>query len=393
MLWVEKYKPKSLDEVQGHDSSLSKLKSFVQDYKGGAVLIYGKTGGGKTCAVYALANELNLEILEVNASDVRNKERISSIIGQSSKQMSLFNRKKLILVDEIDALSGQKDRGCIQTLDKIISKSKFPIVLTAENPYERKLSGLRRKCSLIEFSTLSYLSVFSMLKRICKQESIKYDESVLKDLARRAGGDARAAVNDLQILCATRKVLDSLDDLGEREQKESIVNALKLVFKSKNPKDVLYAFDKTDLNLDECLLWLDENLPREYQGCDLSNAYNFISKSDVFKGRIMRWQHWRFLVYINALLTAGVALSKKEKYNHFVSYKPTSRIFKLWRAKMRNAKRNVIAEKIARKTHTSTKRVVKDTLPYLKFIFKKRKGENIIKELELNEDEVAWLSS
>ena len=113
----------------------------------------------------------------------------------------------------------------------------------------------------------------------------------------------------------------------------------------------------------------------------------------MFKGRIRRWQHWRFLVYINTLLTAGVALSKKERYNQFISYKPTSRILKLWKAKMKNAKRNAIAEKIASKTHSSTKRVLADTLPYLKFIFKKRKGEDMIDELELDDDEVDWLSS
>lgn len=393
MLWVEKYRPKKLKEVQGHDNALSELKLFVQDYKKGAALIYGKTGNGKTCSVHALANELNLEVLEINSSDVRNKDKINSIVGHSAKQMSLFNRKKLILIDEIDALSGRKDRGCIQALTKIISGSRFPIILTAENPYDRKLSGLRRKCKMIEFSTLSYLSVLNIVKRVCDGEKIKYNEPVLKDLARRSGGDARAAINDLQIICATKKVLDSLDDLGEREQKESILNALKLIFKSKNPKNVLNAFDKTDLNLDECLLWLDENLPKEYQGHDLFNAYNCVSKSDVFKGRIMRWQHWRFLVYINTLLTAGVALAKKERNNQFVGYKPTSRILKLWKAKMRYGKRKAIAEKIAKNTHTSTKRVLNDTLPYLKFIFKKKKGEDIIDELELTDDEVDWLVS
>ena len=393
MLWVEKYKPKSLKEVQGHSQALSEIKMFVQDYKKGSILIYGKTGSGKTCALHALANELNLEVLEINASNVRNKEKINSIIGNSAKQFSLFKKGKLILIDEVDALSGHKDRGCIQALDKIIAKSKFPIILTAENPYEKKLSGLRRKCKLIEFSSLDYLAIFDILKRICISENVKYDENILKDLARRSGGDARAAINDLQIICVTKKVVDSLEDLGEREQKESIVNALKIIFKSKNPEHVLNAFNKTDLNLDECLLWLDENLPNEYKGYDLFKAYDSISRSDVFKGRIRRWQHWRFLVYINALLTAGIALAKKEKYTEVVNYKPTSRILKLWRANMRNAKRKAIAEKIAQNTHTSTKRVICDTLPYLKFIFKKRKGEDIIEELELSEDEVAWLSS
>ncbi len=394
MLWVEKYRPKALEDVEGQEKAVAELKLFISKYKkGDAVLLHGKTGTGKTCAVYALANDLNLEILEANASDVRNKEGINSVIGQSSKQMSLFNRKKLILVDEVDAISGHEDRGCVQALVKVVSESEFPMVLIADDPYERKIAPLRKSCKAIEFPMLDPLVVFKILQRVCEGEDINYDEAVLKDLARRSGGDARAAINDLQIICATKKVLESLEDLGEREKKESILNALRLIFKSKNPETVLGAFDKTDLTLDECLLWLDENLPMEYKGSDLLNAYDCVSKSDVFKGRIRRWQHWRFLVYVSSLLTAGVALSKKEKYSHLVNYKPTSRILKIWKAKMKNAKKISIAEKIAENTHASTKRVLNDTLPYLKFIFKHKKGEDMIDELKLDDEEVEWLVS
>jgi len=394
MLWVEKYKPKTLKEVEGQDKAVSEVKQFVENYKKGkAALLYGKTGTGKTCSIYALAKELNFEILELNASDFRDKESMNLIVGQSSKQMSLFNKKKLILLDEVDALSGQKDRGCVQALVKIISESEFPMILIADDPYEKKISPLRKNCKMIEFVNLEHSFVFNVLRKICEFENIKYDETILKDLARRSGGDVRASINDLQIICATKKVLESLEELGEREKKESIINALKLIFKSKNPENVLNAFEKTDLDLNECLLWLDENLPREYQGKDLYNAYDCVSKSDVFNGRIRRWQHWRFLVYINTLLTAGVALSKNEKNNELITYKPTSRILKIWKAKMRNTRKISIAEKIAENTHTSTKRVLKDTLPYLKLIFKHKKGQDIIDELKLDDEEVEWLIS
>jgi len=392
MLWVEKYKPKSLKDVEGQDQAVNELRRFVEGYrKGKALLIHGKTGVGKTCTVYALAKDLNLEVIELNASDFRDKESINTIIGQSSKQKSLFNRKKLILLDEVDSLSGQQDRGGIQALTSIIAESEFPMVLIADDIYERKVVPLRKSCKIVEFATLDPSAVFNILKRVCHSESIKYDESVLKDLSRRAGGDARAVINDLQIICATKKVLESLEELGEREKKESILNSLKLIFKSRNPENVLGAFDKTDLDLDECLLWLDENLPREYEGEDLCQAYDKISRADVFQGRIRRWQHWRFLVYVSDLLTAGVALSKKEKNNNVIPYKPTSRILKIWKAKMMNAKKLSIAEKIAENTHVSTRRALNSTLPYLRPVFRHKKGGDIIDELKLNDEEVEWL--
>lgn len=393
MLWVEKYKPNKTEEIFGQDKSISQLREFVKGYKKGSVLLYGPPGSGKTCTIYVLAKELNLEVLELNSSDFRNKERIESIIGTSSKQKSLFKKGKIILIDELDAVSGRKDRGCLQAITKVIQDSEFPIILTANNPYDPKLSSLRKKSKLIEFLPLDYTSVFNVLKKICNNEGVKYKDNILKDLARRCGGDIRAAVNDLQMICGAKKVIEDLEGLGNREQKESMLNALKIVFKSKKIENVLGIFDKTDQDLDECMLWLDENLPKEYSGIDLVQAYNCLSKADVFKGRIRRWQHWRFLVYVSSLLSAGISTAKKERNPQFVSYKPTTRIFKLWHAKMKNARRNSIAEKIAVKTHTSTRRVIQDALPYLRFVFQKGKGEDIIRELDLTEDEVDFLRS
>ncbi|MEK6816418.1 MAG: AAA family ATPase, partial [Nanoarchaeota archaeon] len=149
-LWTHKYVPKSVSEVQGHDEAIGKLKGFVQGFKRGAVLAYGPTGTGKTCSVYAIAKDLNYEILEVNASDIRNKEKIESVVGGSSVQMSLFSRGKIILVDEIDALSGMADRGCLQALAKIIETSRWPIILIADDPWDSKLADIRKKCTMGE---------------------------------------------------------------------------------------------------------------------------------------------------------------------------------------------------------------------------------------------------
>ena len=159
-------------------------------------------------------------------------------------------------------------------------------------------------------------------------------------------------------------------------------------------KITISAFNNIEQDLDECVLWLDENLPKEYTNpVDLARAYDKLSKADVFKRRIRRWQHWRFLVYINALLTAGVAVSKDEKNKDIVAYKPTGRILKLWWAKQKSMKKKAVAFKIAQHTHTSSKRALQDTLPYMQQIFRKNKiiSDKIAKQLELDKEEVQWL--
>ncbi|MEK0337652.1 MAG: AAA family ATPase, partial [Nitrosopumilus sp.] len=121
-----KYQPKKTNEIIGQDTAIKNLKNFVVNFKRqkkNAALLYGPSGVGKTISVHALANELNLEILEVNASDLRNAEQINSLVGSAVAQMSLFSKGKIILVDEIDGLSGMKDRGGLLAITKLIEKS------------------------------------------------------------------------------------------------------------------------------------------------------------------------------------------------------------------------------------------------------------------------------
>ena len=301
----------------------------------------------------------------------------------------------MVLVDEIDGLAGREDRGGMAALIKIIEKTPIPIILTATSPWDFKFNKLRNRCNLIELDTLNYMDIGEVLIHICNNEKIKYDIDTLKSLARRVGGDCRAAVNDLQTLTELNKELtkESLEELEQRSQEESMPSALLKIFKTTDPKIAISAFDNVKEDMDQRMFWIDENLPYEYdKPADLARAYDKLSKADVFNRRIRRWQHWRFLVYINALITAGVAVSKDEKYKKFFQYKPTGRLLKLWWAKQKNMKKKAIAAKIAYKTHSSVREVVKN-IEYFKVIFRKNQdmGNAISEYLDLDKEEVAWL--
>jgi len=395
---THKYIPKTTKEIIGQEDAVKELKSFITNFskeKKNSALIYGPSGTGKTSSAYAIANEIGYEIIEVNASDFRNADQINQKVGNAIKQQSLFAKSKIILVDEIDGLSGHQDRGGIQAIAKLIEESTYPIILTATNPFENKFSALRSKSAMIEFKQLDYMSIFKILQRICDSEKIRYEEEALKVLSRRSGGDARAAINDLQNLVHDKKELtkESLEELSDRNRTENIMSALNKIFKTTDFKIAISAFENVDEDLNEQLLWIDENLPKEYNNPEeLAKAYEMLSKADVFSRRIRRWQHYRFLVYINALITAGIASAKKEKNKNLIQYKPTGRILKLWWAKQKSMKKKAIAEKIAAKTHSSAKDTLKSTMPYLPIIFKnKEMGKNLTEELGLNPEEIDWI--
>ncbi|MBT4416674.1 replication factor C large subunit [archaeon] len=382
--WTKKYLPKNIPEIIGQKVQIQKIKTNLAPKR--PIILYGPIGTGKTSIVYALAKERNLEVLEINASDVRNKGAINKIVGSSIQQQSLFHKGKIILIDDVDALSGTKDRGCIQELTKLLPKSKFPMILTCIDPYHKKLKTIRRKTTLIELDPISLTDTKDHLTNLAQKENIKFNEQDIISIAEKAKGDLRVAINDLQTNIIDNNL--NLNIPSERDSRESILYCLSMIFKSKNINKTNNIFNKAGEDLDTCILWLDENLPKEYSSEELKKAYNYLSRADVFKGRIRRWQYWRYLVYINTLITSGIAISKEKKQRPVTTYKQTTRILKLWQAKMRNAKRTSISDKLAKLTHTSVKRAVQDTFPYLKQLLTQ---EDICKELNLSEDEVAWL--
>jgi len=389
MLWVDKYKPKSLKEIQGQDQALLKLKHCVLSKK--PALVYGAVGSGKTSSVYALAYDLDYETLEVNASDQRNSEQVENIIGNSLKQQSLFNRDKIILIDEVDGIAGNQDRGGISALTRLLSNIAHPVVLIANDPWDAKLLSLRNKCELIEFRGLNHNSIAIILKKICGFEEISYKDDDIKKLAMISGGDLRAAINDLQVLTEHSKVLSSedIDFLGGREREESIFNLLMLIFRSKDVKNIFKMLDNIDMAPEDIILWIDENVAREYAGKDLERAYDILSKADVFRGRIRRQQYWRFLVYVNSFLGPGVALSKEKKKDGFIQYKRISRIFRYWQLNQKYAVRKGIAKKLSDRLHMSSRKTIQDVLPYVKVICKNNSNIN----LGLETEETEWLKN
>jgi len=392
------HQPTGLSDVVGQDVAVEQLRKFAVTFKtlkNNAAFLYGPSGSGKTCSVYALAADLGIEVVEINASDYRNKKEIESRVGAAIGQQSLFYKGKIVLVDEVDGLSGFKDRGGIQALTKLIEGSAFPIVLTATNPFDNKFSKLRSRSNMIQFDGLSHTDVYAILKGICDKEGISYEEMALKSIARRAGGDARAAINDLQILSGDKKIGKSdLEVLGDRNRMDTMLSALLRVFKATDLAIALPAFDSVDEDYDKIMLWLDENLPYEYTNpADLASAYDKLSRADVFKGRIRRWQHWRYLVYAHALISGGVAVSKDAKYSHMVKYKPTGRLLKIYWSNIKNAKKKTISQKFASRMHTSSKHIRGD-LPFFQHIFRKNKemASAISDELGLDTDEVKWMN-
>lgn len=391
-LFTTLYAPKHSKGVFGQETAVSQLKNFIQNYKQQkqkAALLHGPIGCGKTSSVYAVAQELGYDILELNSSDYRDQASITSFLSSALGQQSLFFTPKLILIDEVDNLSGSQDRGCVSALLKGIEKSSFPVICTANDPTEDKLKPLLKSSLQIEYPKIEHKMIMALLKKVAEQQKIATEEKALSALARQVDGDVRAALIDLQ-LCSAKKSLRYEDvlQLSDRKRTQTILQALQLIFKSSSAENALPALDDIDVEIDHVFFWLDENLPKEYLSVTaLAKAYEHLSRADVFRGRIRRQQHWRFLVYISNLLSAGISSAKEERNTSVVRYQQTMRLLKMWQAKMKVAKKKEIAEKIAEKLHLSKKRAFQE-VDFLKSLLAR---PAVAEELDLSEEELAWM--
>jgi len=386
--WCEKYRVKSFADVVGQELAVDKVKLFLRNFpKKKALVLHGPPGVGKTSLAYAIAFENDSEVLELNASDLRNKAKIAEIIGPASQQKSLFKKNKLILVDEVDGVSAIKDRGGLGELLVLLDKSAFPVIITANDIWQKKFNLLRKKADLVALKEVDYKEVLGILRKICESENVVVSSEVLTSIAIRARGDIRAALNDLQIL-SNMESPELVQEVGERNKEQSIFSALQHIFKnSAIDEKMLRVFDDINMPIDEIFLWIEENIPLEYKGAELAKAFDALSLADVYRGRIRRQREWRFMVYEYFFLGPGIASVKEYNRTGWTGYKKPSRILKIWLQNQRSLKKKSICQKYSRYCHISTKTAMKDFM-LLKIILG---NPEIRKNLKLSDEEVAYL--
>ncbi|MBN3037272.1 MAG: replication factor C large subunit [Candidatus Diapherotrites archaeon] len=373
MPWADKYAPKSLKEVEGNPSALDAVSKWADGWKPGRkpLLLVGTPGSGKTATALALALESDWELLEMNASDKRNKISIERIAGLASVSTTLSGKKRLILIDEVDGFF-RADYGGSSALLKVLREAQNPVILTANEYYTQSLASIRKECDKVEFKKVHYATIKKVLARIAKAEGIDASEEALLRIAKSVGGDLKSAINDFQAAAQGRNKLDEKDVsvVGARDRKENIFNAMRTIFKSTDIKEAKRAFDSVDEDYDMFMKWVDENVPREYEKPeDMHAAFKALSRADIFQARIMRRQNWSLLKFVIFMMTAGIAAAKTETYHSFTPYQFPTVIRNLSQSKAKRAIRNSIAGKIGRVIHASKKEVITEHLPFLEALF------------------------
>jgi replication factor C large subunit len=388
-LWVDKHKPKTVSGISGQGKAKRGILDFMDSWRQGqGGFLHGPPGVGKTLMVEALASERGLSILRLNASDSRNASQIEERLLSASQSADIFGSGRLILIDEVDGISG-RERGAVGSIVKIIKGSRFPVFLIANDPWKSKLAPLRKVCKVIGFSKIMSPSIEKRMKDILGSEGIGYDESALKSLARFSQGDMRSAISDLQMVSHGRKILKEgdLSILGYREREGSIFTTLPVIFHSRNISAARKSIFGMDKDPDEIFWWIESNVHQELVPGKLSDAYDLLSRADIMRQRVRVQQNWRFKAFMTDLMS-GISLVKGDTHRPpgYRPYQQPTRIIMMGRSRTRRAIINELSEKIGGFTHSSKRTVKKDYLPFLRIILRGKSQESA-QGLELEKEE------
>jgi replication factor C large subunit len=392
-LFTDKYVPNNFEEFIGNVEIVDRVIAWADSWKNGVnqkpILLFGNPGTGKTALALLIAKQMNWQLFEMNASDLRDKESIEKIAGAATSNSTLFGSKRLILLDEIDSLSSQ-DRGGGSAILSILKEANNPIILTANDAYEKKLVSIRANCEVLEFKKINYLSIAKRIREICAIEKIEFEDEAVKELAKNCSGDFRSALLDAQSL-SPKITLDNVKSISFRERKEKIFPVMAKIFKGKNISEIKEAVDSVDVSLDLLLLWVEENIPRQFDGIDAASAFEVLSRADIFNGRIMNRQHWGFLKYSIFLSTCGVGLSRRKDYNFFTPMAFPSLLSSLSKSSSVRETRKDIAAKVGEKIHCSKNQVLQDFYYFLLLFKNEKYSVPFSYSFGFDEKEVAFL--
>jgi replication factor C large subunit len=401
--WVVKYRPQQINDLVGNKTTISRITEWLQKWPKGilrnqrALMLFGPPGVGKTIVVYTIASELGYDIFEINASVKRSKKAINELLKNSTKTGTLTSKRgRIVLIDELEGLSGKSDRGAASAIKNHVQETQVPIILITSDVSDSKIRPLQKLCTYIEFELITNEAIVEKLQIICTNESLRFEESALEILASNAHGDLRAAINDLQNLGETGLTITNKrvkDSLKTRDQTIDITNALDRIFYAETWNDAVYAANQTDAYPEELIRWISNNLTVVFP--DLTQqekGWRYLSRASIFNRRITLTQNWRLLPYSKELMCLSSSIIGGKPIPKHPKYQFPEWVRQMGFSRGLRQKRALVGQALSPIVHLSTEKAYQEYKILLKtLLVNTGLREEIKRDLELPDELVQFI--
>jgi len=314
MMWSEKYRPKNIVDLVGNEEARYDFVEWFTKWKKGTkpILLVGPPGVGKTTLAKLAAKQFGYDMIELNASDVRNKGRIQEILQPILGSESLLGHP-MIFIDEVDGIHGRADYGGAETLIKILKEPTVPILLAANSDISTKMKSIKKVVKTIRLRPLSPRMMQLYLNTILKKEAASLGSESLNKIVMEARGDLRSMINSVQATVTgfeppTEKSFERLnieEGINAFFKAKSIDEARIVLYSMHiDPRDKINAFYSSIITSD-----IDKK--------NLVHMLQTISKADMLYGKIMKTQNWRLLRYLDSILLGLYSTDVTIRYSQY----------------------------------------------------------------------------
>ena len=222
-LWVEKYRPNTLDTYIGNEQLKDKVKHYLDSGDLPHLLLFGKAGTGKTTLAKLLVNNIDCDYLYINASDENNVETVRSKVKNFASTMG-FKDYKVIILDECDYITPNAQAALRNLMETFSKHCRF--ILTC-NFVERIIDPIQSRCQSFQVIPPNKNDVAKHLHNILTQEGVGYEREDLGIIVNSGYPDIRRVINGAQGQSIGGKLSIDKQSIVENDYKMKLLEILK----------------------------------------------------------------------------------------------------------------------------------------------------------------------